>query len=127
MERLKSMLDGCKSLYSLEDKHRKTFKPLRQEHLPRILNRYPHVSHLDLSFCPRINDNSLTVISNICKDSLRSIDLSRSRFFSYNGLMSLALNCKNLVDIDLSNATELRDAAAAAVAEAKNLERLWLG
>ncbi|KDP22812.1 hypothetical protein JCGZ_00399 [Jatropha curcas] len=41
--------------------------------------------------------------------------------------MSLALNCKNLVDIDLSNTTELRDAAAAAVAEAKNLERLWLG
>ncbi|KAJ6299803.1 hypothetical protein OIU76_020734 [Salix suchowensis] len=41
--------------------------------------------------------------------------------------MSLALNCKNLVSIDLSNATELRDSAAAAVAEAKNLERLWLG
>ncbi|KAF2306497.1 hypothetical protein GH714_018704 [Hevea brasiliensis] len=117
----------CKSVYNLESKHRKTLKPLRQEHLPRILNRYPHISHLDLSLCPRINDNSLTVISNACKDSLRSIDLSRSRFFSYNGLMSLAWNCKNLVDVDLSNATELRDAAAAAVAEAKNLERLWLG
>ncbi|OAY41574.1 F-box/LRR-repeat protein 3 [Manihot esculenta] len=117
----------CKSFYSLEYNHRKTLKPLRQEHLPRILSRYPHVSHLDLSLCPRINDNSLTVISNTCKDSLRSIDLSRSRFFSYNGLMSLALNCKNLVEIDLSNATELRDAAAAAVAEAKNLERLRLG
>lgn len=117
----------CKSFYSLEYNHRKTLKPLRQEHLPRILSRYPHVSHLDLSLCPRINDNSLTVISNTCKDSLRSIDLSRSRFFSYNGLMSLALNCKNLVEMDLSNATELRDAAAAAVAEAKNLERLRLG
>lgn len=37
------------------------------------------------------------------------------------------MNCKNLVEIDLSNATELRDSAAAALAEAKNLERLWLG
>ncbi|XP_065853494.1 F-box/LRR-repeat protein 3 [Euphorbia lathyris] len=117
----------CKFFYNLESKHRKSLKPLRQQHLPRILNRYPHLTHLDLSLCPRINDNSLTVISNICNDSLRSIDLSRSRLFSYNGLINLALNCKNLVDIDLSNATELRDAAAAAVAEAKNLERLWLG
>lgn len=37
------------------------------------------------------------------------------------------MNCKNLVEIDLSNATDLRDSAAAALAEAKNLERLWLG
>jgi F-box/leucine-rich repeat protein 2/20 len=116
----------CKSFYITESKHRKNLKPLRQEHLPRILNRYPNVNHLDLSLCLRLNNSSLTVISNICKDSLNSIDLSRSRSFSYNGLMSLALNCKNLVSIDLSNATELRDAAAAAVAEAKNLERLWL-
>jgi F-box/leucine-rich repeat protein 2/20 len=117
----------CKSFYITESKHRKNLKPLRQELLPRVLNRYPHVNHLDLSLCPRINDNSLNVISNTCKDSLNSIDISRSRFFSYNGLMSLASNCKNLVSIDLSNATELRDAAAAAVAEVKNLERLWLG
>lgn len=37
------------------------------------------------------------------------------------------MNCKNLVEIDLSNATELRDSAVAALAEAKNLEKLWLG
>ncbi|KAJ6922596.1 F-box/LRR-repeat protein 3 isoform X2 [Populus alba x Populus x berolinensis] len=116
----------CKSFYIAESKHRKNLKPLRQEHLPRILNRYPNLNHLDLSLCLRLNNSSLTVISIFCKDSLNSIDLSRSRSFSYNGLMSLALNCKNLVSIDLSNATELRDAAAAAVAEAKNLERLWL-
>ncbi|KAJ8898931.1 hypothetical protein K2173_008425 [Erythroxylum novogranatense] len=116
----------CKSFYSIESKHRRALKPLHQKHLHRLLIRYPHVSHIDLSLCPRVDDGSLTVISNSCKDSLRSIDLSRSRFFSCNGLMSLALNCKNLVGIDLSNAKELRDAAAATVAEAKNLERLWL-
>ena len=37
------------------------------------------------------------------------------------------MNCSGLVEIDLSNATELRDAGAAAIANAKNLERLWLG
>lgn len=41
--------------------------------------------------------------------------------------MNLTMNCKNLVEIDLSNATDLKDAAAAAVAEARSLERLWLG
>lgn len=35
--------------------------------------------------------------------------------------------CRNLVELNLSNATELRDLAASAISEAKNLERLWLG
>lgn len=43
------------------------------------------------------------------------------------GLANLVLNCSYLVEIDLSNGTELGDSAAKAVAEAKNLERLWLG
>lgn len=42
------------------------------------------------------------------------------------GLSSLAAKCGGLVELDLSNATELRDSGAAAVAEAKNLEKLWL-
>jgi hypothetical protein len=57
----------------------------------------------------------------------RSIDLLRSKFFTGAGLSSLTVRCANLVELDLSNATELRDGAAAMVAEAKNLERLWMG
>lgn len=57
---------------------------------------------------------------------LRSIDLSRSRFFTHMGLSSLVSNCSNLVEIDLSNSVELRDSALAVIAEAKNLERLNL-
>ncbi|KAI8527944.1 hypothetical protein RHMOL_Rhmol12G0113300 [Rhododendron molle] len=55
---------------------------------------------------------------------LRSVDLSRSKFFTH--VAGLVTNCSNLVQIDLSNATELRDSVAVAIAEAKNLERLWL-
>lgn len=116
----------CKFFYAIEAKHRKILKPLRSEHLPAILNRYPNVTHLDFTLCPRVTDVSLTNFSNACKSNLRSIDLSRSKFFSGNGLLSLALNCKNLTELDLSNATELRDTAAAAISEAKNLVRLWL-
>ncbi|XP_057808232.1 F-box/LRR-repeat protein 3-like [Salvia miltiorrhiza] len=116
----------CRSFYAIESRHRRFLKPLRSEHLPKLLIRYRHVSNLDLSLCPRITDAALGEISGGCKEMLRSIDLSRSRFFSHAGLSNLVANCCNLVEIDLSHATELRDSAAAVVAEARNLERLWL-
>lgn len=117
----------CKSFHAIEARHRRTLKPLRSEHLPRILARYPNVTHMDLSLCPRVTDSALGVIAGACGSTLRSADLSRSKFFTGAGLLSLAVRCENLVELDLSNATELRDGAAAAVAEAKNLERLWMG
>ncbi|KAL3531628.1 hypothetical protein ACH5RR_005149 [Cinchona calisaya] len=116
----------CKSFYVIESRHRKTLKPLRPEHLTKVLNRYPYVTNLDLSLCPRITDSSLAVISNARKEMLRSIDLSRSKFFTHAGLSNLFMNCGNLVEVNLSNATDLKDLAASAIAEAKNLERLWL-
>ena len=39
----------CKSFHAIEAKHRKTLKPFRSEHLPAVVNRYPFVTHLDLS------------------------------------------------------------------------------
>lgn len=116
----------CRSFYAIESRHRKILKPLHSEHLAKVLQRYPNVSNLDLSLCPRVTDGSLGVISGGCKEMLRSIDLSRSKFFSHVGLSNLVVNCRNLVEIDLSNATELKDMAAAAIAEAKNLEKLLL-
>ncbi|XP_028797114.1 F-box/LRR-repeat protein 3-like [Neltuma alba] len=117
----------CKSFYSIEAKHRRTLKPLRSEHLPSILNRYPFVTHLNLSLCRRVTDGSLAFVADAYKATLQRIDLSQSKFFSSNGLLNLAMNCKNLVELDLSNATELRDAAASAVAQFSNLEKLWVG
>ncbi|XP_019187945.1 PREDICTED: F-box/LRR-repeat protein 3 isoform X2 [Ipomoea nil] len=116
----------CKAFYNAECSDRKALKPMRSEQLTKILKRYPHVSHLDLSLCPRISDDSLAVIAGFCREMLRSINLSRSKFFTHAGLSNLVTNCGNLVEIDLSNATELKDMAAAVIAEAKNLERLWL-
>ncbi|KAK6943214.1 Leucine-rich repeat [Dillenia turbinata] len=116
----------CKTFYTIESRHRRTLKPLRSEHLTTILSRYPQVTSLDLSLCPRITDSSLNVISHVYKSNLKSVDLSRSKFFSHVGISNLAMNCTNLVELDLSNATEIRDSAMAAIAEAKNLEKLWL-
>ncbi|KAF7145150.1 hypothetical protein RHSIM_Rhsim04G0124000 [Rhododendron simsii] len=116
----------CKSFYSVESHHRTTLKPLRSDHLKKTLTRYPFVTHLDFSLCPRITDASLSAAASVCRGMLRSVDLSRSKFFTHVGLSGLVTNCSNLVQIDLSNATELRDPAAAAIGEAKNLERLCL-
>ncbi|KAL1543626.1 F-box/LRR-repeat protein 3-like [Salvia divinorum] len=116
----------CRSFYDIESRHRKLLKPLRSELLSKVLLRYPHVSNLDLSLCPRVTDATLNVVSSCCKETLRSIILSRSKFFGHVGLSNLVVSCWNLVEIDLSNATELKDLAAATIAEAKNLEKLWL-
>lgn len=68
----------------------------------------------------------LKVVSLSCNDVLCSINLSRSRFFTNIGLVSLVSRCFNLVETDLSNGVELNDLATAAIDEAKNLEKLWL-
>ncbi|KAK8601398.1 hypothetical protein V6N13_058889 [Hibiscus sabdariffa] len=122
----KSFSLTCKSFYFIESRHRGILKPLRADLLPRTFHRYPFVSHLDLSLCPRVDDATLNVLSSTWKSSLRSINLSRSRFFTNAGLSSLFINCSGLVEVDLCNATHLTDLAASAIAEAKNLERLSL-
>lgn len=124
----KSFSLTCKTFYFIESRHRRTLKPLRAELLPRTFHRYPFVTHLDLSLCPRVDDKTLNVISSSTWNAtLHSINLSRSRFFTNVGLSRLFAGCSGLVDVDLSNATELTDmAAASAIAEAKNLEKLSL-
>ncbi|KAK7349735.1 hypothetical protein VNO77_07356 [Canavalia gladiata] len=122
----KSFSLTCRWFYTVEAKHRRALRPLRAEHLPAIVARYPSVKDLDLSLCPRVGDGALSLVSGAYKESLRRLDLSRSRFFTGNGLLSVGVSCSNLVELDLSNATELRDAAAAAVARARNLRKLWL-
>ncbi|GMN23499.1 hypothetical protein TIFTF001_000140 [Ficus carica] len=116
----------CKSFYFLESRHRRSLRPLRSDLLPRTFHRYPSISLLDLSLCPLVDDSALAAASLAWRFTLRSVDLSRSRSFSAKGLASLAGNCAALSEIDLSNATELNDSAAKAIAEAKNLERLKL-
>ncbi|CAA2976802.1 Hypothetical predicted protein, partial [Olea europaea subsp. europaea] len=125
-ETKKSFSLVCKSFHSIESHQRKTLKPLYIELISRILTRYPLIHHVDLTYCPRVEDRVLWSISNAYWSTLKSINLSRSRFFTHMGLSSLASKCWGLIELDLSNATELTDAGAAAIAEAKNLEKLWM-
>ncbi|KAI4315982.1 hypothetical protein L6164_024002 [Bauhinia variegata] len=120
----KSFSQVCKHFHSMESKHRRFLKPRRLELLQRTLQRFPSISHLDFSLCPRVEDHALTSISLAWKSSLRYINLSGSRFFTHQGLSTLVFNCSSLVQIDLSNRTDLTDSAAKAIAGAQNLESL---
>ncbi|KAL3530949.1 hypothetical protein ACH5RR_010271 [Cinchona calisaya] len=116
-----------KPFHFIESTHRRFLRPLQTDlFVHGTLRRYPQISHLDFTCCPRVEDDILVAVSDAYRVSLRAIDLSKSRFFSNLGLSSLAVKCAGLVEMDLSNATELTDLAAAAIAEAKNLERLSL-
>ncbi|KAI3944534.1 hypothetical protein MKW92_049863 [Papaver armeniacum] len=122
---LKSFSLVCKSFHSLESKHRKTLKPYSPKLLNKILTRYPFVSSLDFSLCPRVTDKTLCLISSSI--GLKSINLSRSKFFTHLGVSSLVSNnCLSLTEIDLSNGISLNDSTASVISEAKNLEKLWL-
>ncbi|KAK7390271.1 hypothetical protein VNO78_25570 [Psophocarpus tetragonolobus] len=123
---VKSFSLTCKRFYCAEAKHRRLLRPLRAEHLPALAARYPAVTDLDLSLCPRVGDGALAFVAGAYAATLRRLDLSRSRWFTASGLGSVGAGCGNLVELDLSNATELRDAGAAAVARARNLRKLWL-
>ncbi|KAK6927159.1 Leucine-rich repeat [Dillenia turbinata] len=89
---------------------------------PPLLLHFPPRSH---SLPSRRRPHTLLYFISL-QIALASIDLSRSRFFTSSGLSYSVTNCSFLVEIDLSNATTLTDSAAAVIAEAKNLERLWL-
>ncbi|XP_010520186.1 PREDICTED: F-box/LRR-repeat protein 3-like [Tarenaya hassleriana] len=124
----KSFSLTCKSFVFLESRHRKSLKPFRTELLLRLLRRYPSISHLDLTLCPRVDDSLLNLLSSsLNHSSFLSLNLSRSRFFTGRGLSALISACVGLLELDLSNATDLTDAAAPAIAQAKALERLNLG
>ncbi|XP_078436067.1 RNI-like superfamily protein [Wolffia australiana] len=116
----------CRSWRDVESRHRKVLKPFPTDLLSAVLGRYSAVPRLDLSLCPLVSDDFLAATAITAGAALRSIDLSRSRSFTQAGLETLVARCPSLAEIDLSNATELGDSAAATIARARNLEKLSL-
>ncbi|KAK1271162.1 hypothetical protein QJS04_geneDACA005929 [Acorus gramineus] len=123
---LKSVSLTSKTLLSVESSHRRTLRPLRPDLLPVALRRYPSASRLDLSLCPRVTDASLSSLP--VSPSLAAVVLSpRSVGISRYGVAGLVDRCRNLVEIDLSDAAGVDDAAVAVIGRGcANLEALRL-
>eukprot|EP01018_Ginkgo_biloba_P000375 Gb_39800 [translate_table: standard] len=116
----------CKHFFRLEARSRKRVQLIRSELLPRILQRYSEIEHLDLSLCSQITDKSLGHVAQISGHHLLSINLSKLGTFTHLGLSQLVKGCESLVEINLSNCHEIVDTAAAAIAHARNLQSLQL-
>uniref|UniRef100_A0A0D3HQI1 F-box/LRR-repeat protein 15-like leucin rich repeat domain-containing protein n=1 Tax=Oryza barthii TaxID=65489 RepID=A0A0D3HQI1_9ORYZ len=121
---LKSFSLVSRACHAAESRHRRVLRPFRPDLLPAALARYPAISHLDLSLCPRLPDAALAALP--VAPFVSAVDLSRSRGFGAAGLAALVAACPNLTDLDLSNGLDLGDAAAAEVAKARRLQRLSL-
>ncbi|GLJ15214.1 hypothetical protein SUGI_0248700 [Cryptomeria japonica] len=115
-----------KRFFFLEARSRKEVQIMRSELLPRILQRYSKIQHLDLSLCSQITDESLGRVARIIGNHLLSINLSNLRTFTHLGIAQLVESCQSLVEVDLSNCTEFTDYAAEAIAHAQNLQSLKL-
>jgi F-box and leucine-rich repeat protein 2/20 len=110
--------------YDVESRHRRQLTPLRSDLLPSILTRYNSISHLNLTLCSRLTDDSLATIASVLGLSLRSINLSGSGSYSHKGIEFLAQKCLNVEEIDVSNRVELGDEVAAAIGKMGMLKRV---
>jgi len=99
---------------------------MRSELLPRILRRYSKIEYLDLSLCCQITDESLGHVAGILGNHLVSINLSKLWIFTHLGLLELVKICQSLIEIDLSNCTEITDYAVESTAQARKLQSLKL-
>lgn len=80
-----------------------------------------------LHVCPRVINVSLRTMSSFCDENFKSINLSRYGAFLELGLLNLVGKCRNLVEIDESNAMNLKNSDAALLSKARYLEKLWIG
>ncbi|GLJ38502.1 hypothetical protein SUGI_0784590 [Cryptomeria japonica] len=115
-----------KHFFSLEARSRKTVQLMRSQLLPRILQRYNKIQHLDLSLCSQMTDESLGHVARLIGNRLLSINLSKLWTFTHFGIAQLVQRCQSLVEVDLSNCTEFTDYTAEAIAHAQNLKSLKL-
>lgn len=115
----------CKDFLQVEASCRKYVHLLRNEILEPILGRYSHVEHLDLSSCVEVTDACLETVAKCAGNQLLSLKMVRTAGFSNAGMESIA-KCRCLQEVDLTNCTQVGDAAVASLSVLENLQKLKL-
>lgn len=106
---------------------RTSIRVLRVEFLPVLLLKYPNLSHLDLSVCPKLDDDvvlRLALDGAVSSSGLRSLNLSRATAVRARGLETLARLCHALERVDVSHCWGFGDREAAALSAAAGLREL---
>ncbi|KAF5945937.1 hypothetical protein HYC85_016165 [Camellia sinensis] len=123
----KSFRSVCKSFLRVDSLHRTTLRVLRPEFLPALLRKYPEISALDLSVCPRIDDGAVAVLLG-CGGGwtrrLRRLVLSRAVGLRFSGLEMMVRACPGLEAVDVSFCCGFGDREAAALSCAAGLRDL---
>ncbi|KAL7259582.1 hypothetical protein ACSBR1_005467 [Camellia fascicularis] len=123
----KSFRSVCKSFLRVDSLHRTTLRVLRPEFLPALLRKYPGISALDLSVCPRIDDGAVAVLLG-CGGGwtrrLRRLVLSRAVGLRFSGLEMMVRACPGLEAVDVSFCCGFGDREAAALSCAAGLRDL---
>nr|VDD39093.1 unnamed protein product [Brassica oleracea] len=116
-----------REFHRVDSLSRTSIRILRVEFLPALLFKYPNLSSLDLSVCPKLDDDAVLRIAldgAVSTSRLRSLNLSRATAVRARGLETLARLCRALERVDVSHCWAFGDREAAALSVAAGLREL---
>ncbi|CAF2036211.1 BnaA09g03940D [Brassica napus] len=115
-----------KEFHRVDSLSRTSIRILRVEFLPALLSNYPHLSSLDLSVCPKLDDDVVLRLASYGAVSVKSLNLSRATALRARGLETLARLCRGLERVDVSHCWGFGDREAAALSVAAGLREVRL-
>ncbi|KAH0908614.1 hypothetical protein HID58_031935 [Brassica napus] len=113
-----------KEFHRVDSLSRTSIRILRVEFLPALLSNYPHLSSLDLSVCPKLDDDAVLRLASYGAVSIKSLNLSRATALRARGLETLARLCRGLERVDVSHCWGFGDREAAALSVAAGLREV---
>ncbi|CAH8324579.1 unnamed protein product [Eruca vesicaria subsp. sativa] len=116
-----------KEFHRVDSLSRTSITILRVEFLPVLLSKYPNLTSLDLSVCPKLDDDvvsRLALDDTVSTSRLKSLNLSRATAVRARGLETLARLCHALERVDVSHCWGFGDREAAGISVAAGLREL---
>ncbi|KAH0923513.1 hypothetical protein HID58_023531 [Brassica napus] len=116
-----------REFHRVDSLSRTSIRILRVEFLPALLFKHPNLSSLDLSVCPKLDDDAVLRIAldgAVSTSRLKSLNLSRATAVRARGLETLARLCRALERVDVSHCWAFGDREAAALSVAAGLREL---
>ncbi|KAG2278568.1 hypothetical protein Bca4012_041110 [Brassica carinata] len=113
-----------KEFHRVDSLSRTSIRILRVEFLPALLSNYPNLSSLDLSVCPKLDDDVVLRLASHGAVSIKSLNLSRATALRARGLETLARLCRGLERVDVSHCWGFGDREAAALSVAAGLREV---
>ncbi|KAL9555341.1 hypothetical protein MBANPS3_002404 [Mucor bainieri] len=109
----------------LEALHLEKAEFFNAKSLPRGLWALPHLTYLNLSFCPHVNDEMLVLMARACRQLTR-VTLDGLGKHKGQGLAAFAAECDQLSSVSVKSNTAIEDQAIIALAKFRHIRLLEL-